>query len=149
MDDELTPLFGLRPLLPESGTHKGTRDCSEIGCSKSTREGKPFCSKHIELSPYIQSIRDQLAKRDDEEKALEAGKRLIAPNGFFVREAVLLLRTKEFTAKSFSRRLDISHKAAARLVDLLIRWGHARRVRSIRGGSTISGIAPMDLADGI
>ena len=149
MDDDPTPLFGLRPLLPDSGTHKGTRDCEEKGCSKSTREGKPFCSKHIELSPYIQSIQAQLDKRDAEEQVLEKGTRLIDRNGFFVREAVLLLRTKDFTAKSFSRRLDISHKAAARLVDLLIRWGHAQRVRSTRVGSTISGIAPMDLADGI
>jgi len=149
MDPGSAPLFGLRPLLPESGTHKGTRNCEAQGCSKSTREGKPFCSKHVESSPYIQSIQRQLDNRAIEEAMLEGGRRLLNQNGFFVRESLLLLRTKDFTAKSFSRRLDISHKAAERLIDLLVRWGYARRVKTSRGGSTVSGIAPMDLADGI
>ena len=149
MDPSPASLFGLRPLLPEPGTHKGTRDCEAGGCSKSTREGKPYCSKHVESSPYIQSIQRQLDKRAAEEKVLERGIRFVDQSGFFVRESLLLLRTKDFTAKSFSRRLDISHKAAERLIDLLVRWGYAKRIKTSRGGSTVSGIAPMDLADGI
>jgi hypothetical protein len=149
MDPNPPNLFGLRPLLPNSGSHKGTRDCEADGCRKSTREGKPYCSKHIENAPYIKSIQAQLDQRDAEELVLEKGRRLISKDGFFVREAVLLLRTKDFTVKSFSRRLDISHKAAGRLIELLVRWKLAKEVKTSRGGKTISGLRTKDLVDGI
>jgi hypothetical protein len=149
MEPNPPSLFGLRPLLPSSGTHKGTRDCEAVGCRKSTREGKPYCSNHIEKAPYIVGILGKLDQRAQEEAILEKGRRHIPQDGFFVKEAVLLLRTKDFTIKSFSRRLDISHKAAARLVDLLVKWGHAKQVKTARGGKTISGLAHKDLVDGI
>lgn len=149
MENEPFALFGLRPLLPDAGSHKGTRDCEVVGCSKSTREGKPFCSKHIESAPYIQEILGKLAARAEEEEILDRGRKLIPQDGFFVRESILLLRTKDFTIKSFSRRLDISHKAAARLVELLLRWGHAKESKTSRGGKTISGLGDKDLVDGI
>jgi hypothetical protein len=149
MDQGLPDLSKMRPLLPSPGLHKGTRSCKVSGCGKTTREGKPYCSPHVNLSPYIQRILKKIEARDAEEALLEKARRLIPRDGFFVRESVLLLRTKDFTAKSFSRRLDISHKASERLIDLLVRWGHAQRIRSTRGGTTVRGTAPRDLADGI
>ena len=149
MEQGSATFLGLHRLLPGPGSHKGTRNCSSTGCSKSTREGKPFCSNHIAQSPYIMLIQSKLDGRAAEEVMLEKGRRLIPQNGFFVKEALLLLRTKDFTAKSFSRRLDISHKATERLIDLLVRWGQVKRTQTARGGSTVSGLAPQDLADGI
>lgn len=149
MEQGSATFLGLSKLLPDSGSHKGTRNCEAQGCEKSTREGKPFCSNHIAQSPYIMLIQSKLDGRAEEEKVLEKGRRLISQSGFFVKEALLLLRTKDFTAKSFSRRLDISHKATERLIDLLVRWGQVKRTQTARGGSTISGLAPRDLADGI
>lgn len=142
-------MFGLRPLLPDSGCHKGTRDCTADKCARSTREGKPFCSRHIEQSDYIQEVLAKLAAAKVEESILEAGRTEIPRAGFYVKEAVLLLRTKDFTVKSFSRRLDISHKATDRLIQLLVKWGLAQRNRNGRGGKSIRGIAPKDLVDGI
>lgn len=149
MDDPTPDLFGLRRLLPESGSHKGTRDCESPDCTKSTREGKPFCSKHIESSPYIRVILAKLAKRDQEVKILEDFVKEIPLNGFFVREALLLLRTKDFTIKAFSRRLDISHKAAERLIAFLIEKDYAKLLKTTRGGRTVRGTGPRDLIDGI
>ena len=149
MEQSLPDLTNLRPLLPSPGLHKGTRSCEVKGCSKTTREGKPYCSPHVNESPYIQKILRKLEGRNAEQVLLEKPRRLIPKDGFFVKEALLLLRTKDFTAKSFSRRLDISHKASERLIDLLVRWGYAERVKSARGGTTVRGTAPRDLADGI
>ena len=149
MDQETPDLFaGLRPLRPGPGLHKGTRDCEAKGCAKTTREGKPFCSAHIEQAKYIQKILGILETRDQEEVALEQGE-VIGRASFLVKEATLLLRTKDFTSKSFSRRLDLSHDATARLVDLLVDWGVAKREKSRSGGCTIVGTAPKDLADGL
>jgi len=149
MEHEPLSLFGLRPLLPDPGLHKGTRDCEADGCRKTTREGKPYCSKHIELGSYIQEVLTELDRAATEEAILESGRGEVPRQGFYVREALLLLRTKDFTVKSFSRRLDISHKATDRLICFLIQWGLAKRSRSQRGGDTISGLAPKDLVDGI
>ena len=119
------------------------------GCGKTTREGKPYCSPHINLSPYIQEILGKIEARNVEEALLAKERRLVPKNGFFVRESLLLLRTKDFTAKSFSRRLDISHRASKRLIDLLVRWGYAQQIKNTRGGTTVRGTGPRDLADGI
>jgi hypothetical protein len=143
------PLFGLRAIVPDAGLHKGPRECEIDGCGKTTREGKPFCSKHIEHAPYIQEVLWRLEKRATEEAILDAGVELPPCEGFFVNEAILILRTRDFTVKSFSRRLDISHRAAERLIDLLVEWGHAMRKRTSRGGNMVRGVAPKDLIDGI
>lgn len=150
MDDDLPPILsGLRAIIPDPGLHKGTRECEVVDCGKTTREGKPFCSRHIESAPYIQEVQARLARRAGEEAILEAGVDEVPCDGFFVNEAILLLRTRDFTVKSFSRRLDISHKATERLLVFLAEWGHATRKKTSRGGNTIVGTAPKDLVDGI
>jgi hypothetical protein len=148
MEDE-PPLIlqGLRAIIPDPGLHKGTREC-EV-CGRTTREGKPFCSRHIEHAPYIQEVQARLAERAAEEALLETGSAPVPCDGFFVNEAILILRTRDFTVKSFSRRLDITHKAAERLIYLLVEWGHCTRRKTSRGGNTIIGTAPKDLVDGI
>jgi predicted HTH transcriptional regulator len=152
MEDDLPPLLaGLRAVIPDPGLHKGTRECEVTGCGKTTREGKPYCSKHIEHAPYIQEVQRRLDRRAGEESLLEdeTGTKTIPCDGFFVNEAILLLRTRDFTIKSFSRRLDITHKAAERLIVHLVEWGHAKRKKTSRGGNTVVGVAPKDLVDGI
>lgn len=139
----------LKILLPDAGQHKGSCTCSHDNCVKSTREGKPYCSNHIEHCTYIQVILAELARRGKEERILDRKRGNVPKDGFFVREGLLLLRTKEFTIKAFSRRLDISHHAAERLISMLVRWGHARRIRTGRGGTTVSRIGVRDLEDGI
>jgi hypothetical protein len=139
----------LRILLPESGQHKGSRSCDAASCTKNTREGKPYCSAHIEQAPYIKVVLAELARRHEEEKILNQETGDVPKDGFFVREGLLLLRTRDFTAKAFSRRLDVSHHAANRLIEMLVRWGHAVQVRTSRGGSTVGRVGGPDLEDGL
>jgi predicted HTH transcriptional regulator len=135
-----------RPVLPEGGQHKGTSTCQSPGCAKSTREGKPFCSLHIEQSRYVKQILQILADREKEEEILNRERGKISPQGFFVRETLILLRTKDFTAKGLSRRLDLSHHAAKRLISMMATWGLAKKSKTQRGDMTISGLGERDLS---
>ena len=140
----------LRPILPQGGSHKGTSPCKAKGCTRSTREGKPFCSNHIESAPYVAHILGILKGRDEEAQILEHEDGGIKKSGFFYKETLLLLRSKNFTAKGLSRRLDISHHAAERLIVLMANDGLCRRSETQRGDTTISGLGPKDLSgDGL
>jgi len=136
----------VRQVLPDGGQHKGTSPCQAEKCKKSTREGKPFCSVHIEQAPYVADILDILSKRDAEEEILERGKGRVSEEGFFYKETLLLLRTKDFTAKALSRRLDISHRAAGRLIRLLVADKLATYTTTKHGGLILNGVGPQDLA---
>ena len=136
----------VRQVLPDGGQHKGTSSCQAEKCKRATREGKPFCSGHIEQAPYVASILDILEKRGAEEAILESGKGKVSGDGFFYKETLLLLRTKNFTAKALSRRLDISHKAADRLIRLLVKDKLAVATATQRGDLILSGVGPQDLA---
>jgi len=135
-----------RSVIPQGGQHKGTSPCQASGCTRSTREGKPFCSDHIENAPYVRRILGILTDRDEEERVLELKRGRISQAGFFYRETLLLLRTKDFTAKGLARRLDISHYAAERLIGLIDRDGLACKGETSRGDKTISGLGARDLA---
>jgi hypothetical protein len=139
-----------RAVLPDGGQHKGTSNCRYPECPKSTREGKPFCSKHIENAPYIQVILGKLADRKEEELLLDEPDEenpLDLDKSFFVRETLLLLRTKDFTSKGLARRLDITHNAAKLLISLMHNNRLARMRKTSRGDLTISGLGPRDLRD--
>lgn len=139
-----------RPVLPDGGQHKGTSNCRAPGCPKTTREGKPYCSKHIESAPYIKVILGKLADRKAEEKLLDEPddeNPLNLNKSFFVRETLLLLRTKDFTSKGLARRLDITHDASKRLISLMHSAGIARMRKTSRGDLTISGVGPRDLRE--
>lgn len=135
----------LRYLVPQGGSHKGTSPCQLHGCKRSTREAKPYCSEHIENTPYVKRLLEILAGRDKEEVVLTKGRGTIPKDGFFYRETLLLLRAKDFTAKALSRRLDISHDAANRLIVLMAGDGLAKVGKTARGDLTLSGLAPKDL----
>ena len=137
----------LRPVLPLGGQHKGTSSCRAPRCAKSTREGKPFCSGHIEHAPYVKQILETLRKRRAEAAKLESFRGRIPRNGFFYRETLLLLRSKDFTSKGLARRLDISHRAAERLIGIMAKDGLVKRASTPRGDLTISGLGDHDLAE--
>jgi len=140
--------FVLRSILADGGTHKGTSSCSAKGCTKTTREGKPYCSNHIECGWYIRVILSKLASASEEAAILDNPDGGELPrDGFYVREGLLLLRMGSYTAKGFSRKLDLSHDAAKRLIEMLAKWGLARMNRTPRKDLTISGLGKPDLAE--
>ncbi len=136
-----------RAVVPDGGQHKGTSNCKAKRCPKSTRDGKPYCSRHIEEAPYVKAILKKLANRAKEEKLLVEAKRSLAPDSFLIRETILLLRTKDYSAKGLARRLDIPHVASKRLIFLMNKKGLAKRHESSRGEVSISGLGERDLRE--
>jgi len=137
----------LRQILPDAGTHRGTRQCNHQGCYKSTREGKPFCPPHITDAPYIQHVMLEIAKQRREAEILEQQYGSIPKNGFHARECLFLLRMGSYTDKALSKHLDISHKAAKRLIGMMVTWSFATKEQASRGNVIIRGVAPPELED--
>ena len=131
-----------RHLLPDPGTHKGTRQCTHPDCPKSTREGKPFCPRHITDSPYIQAVMLETAKQLREAEILEQQYGSIPRGGFHARECLFLLRLGSYTDRLLAKHLDISHHAARRLIGMMVRWGLAISERGRRGTIVIRGVEP-------
>jgi hypothetical protein len=96
--------------------------CQVKGCGASTREGKPYCSLHIENCAYIRTILAELDRRSAESATLDSG-RWIACNAHLVREASLLLLQGSYTAARLARMLDITERAAAVLIRMMSRQG--------------------------
>jgi hypothetical protein len=102
-----------------------TDHCRHPGCGASTREGKPYCSNHIEHCEYIQKVLAEIDRRDNESRVLDSG-RWVAQNGHLVREALLILDGGTFTAARLGRMLDITEKAADTLIRMMARKGYVR-----------------------
>lgn len=91
----------------------------------------------------ILRIREEAA---EEERVLNLQRGRISKQGFYYRETLLLLRSKDFTAKGLARRLDITHYAASRLIVMMTLDGLVKRDATSRGDMTIGGLGQCDLA---
>ena len=129
-----------RAMAPAPSTGKAANPrCNERSCKRTTREGKPYCSDHVELSPYVRTILRQLELRDTEAAKLSAGK-TIARNGHLIRETLLMLAQGSYTAAKLSRLMDIGHKAAETLIRIMDKKGLAKMGKTDRGALTIKRI---------
>jgi len=86
----------------------------------------------------------ELTRRGAEEEILERDRGRIPTDGFFYRETLLLLRGRDYTVKGLARKLDLSHKAAARLIVLVAGDSLATKSTTSRGDLTISGLGAHD-----
>lgn len=49
-------------------TQNVTRTCSVLNCCETTREGKDYCTTHIEKQPYIQELQQRMKERKAEDE---------------------------------------------------------------------------------
>ena len=99
--------------------------CNYHGCEATTREGKPYCSDHIEECHYIKSVLAEIDKRNGESKVLDSG-RWISTNAYLIREAIIQLEHGTFTAARLGRVLDISERGADILIRQMARHGFVK-----------------------
>ena len=126
-----------RALASTANTSKvANPKCGAKGCLKTTREGKPYCSTHVEHSPYVKRVLEELALRDQEANDLAAGLD-ISKNGHLVRETLLSLEQGSYTAAKLSRLMDISHAAAETLIRVICDKKLAVMGKTDRGALTI------------
>lgn len=112
----------------------GNRGCQAPRCYAATRDGKPFCPKHVELHPYARGIMAVLERRKVE-KTLAAKNKLLL-NSQLVREAVHLLGRSSLTLERVAREMYLSHGEAGGVFNCLFRHGVATEGKSKRGKVT-------------
>lgn len=128
-----------KAIFPEGGNHKGTSSCQAVTCGRTTREGKPYCSDHVDQSPYVRKVLNEIARREIEVHTLETGGAL-RPDAHLVRETFLLLRMKVLTVKALAKKLDLKQDSAHRLISQVVQYGLAREGETQRGERTIAGL---------
>lgn len=114
------------------------RHCEAAGCVHATREGKAYCSDHVEMHPYVQDLIARLDQRESEdERVQKRGPRAVNLQGITTQEILQHLafhgpRTEE----RLCRELNLEVKTLQGYVQALRRkklvtLGHTKR------GSTV------------
>ena len=143
-EEDFTPGTLFRAMLPTSPTSRVSNPrCKEKECDRTTREGKPYCSDHVEHSPYVRRVIEELELRDREAASLAKGG-TVSPNGHLVRETLLMLEQGSYTAAKLSRLMDISHNSTETLIREMSRMGLAHLGKTDRGSLIISKLKEQD-----
>lgn len=139
-EEDLMPGTLFRTMQTGSPTGRAPNPkCNHAPCKRATREGKPYCSEHVELSPYVARIIEELELRDHEAALLAAGKK-IARDGHLVRETLLMLEQGSYTSAKLSRLMDISHSSTETLIRIMDDMGLATMSKTDRGALVIAKI---------
>jgi hypothetical protein len=83
--DAITDMRTVLSSLLAHASAKGTRYCAfvvdaaaQVACGAVTREGKPFCSDHVEEHDYVRDLLAQIEQREREEQlVLEHGAKAV------------------------------------------------------------------------
>lgn len=118
------------------------RHCEAPGCNQATREGKAYCSDHVEMHPYVQDLIMRLEEREaEDERVQRRGPRAVNLQGITTQEILQHLafhgpRTEE----RLCRELNLDVKTLQGYVQAmrrkkLVTLGHTKR------GSTVVKLA--------
>lgn len=102
-----------------------TRHCEAAGCLSATREGKQYCSNHVELHPYVQSLLDRLAEKEaEDEDVRQRGAEKVEPYGLTSQELLNFLKQKgSLTIPRLSRELQLELNVVKAYVRGLVKLG--------------------------
>ena len=117
------------------------RHCAFDGCFESTREGKPYCSEHVERHDYVQSILATLMMQESEqERAIKrGGKRHIKDDSLTVKEMVNYLRIHgDRTIPRLCRDLQMDESIVKVYGEHLVERGICSMRTTVRGTPVLS-----------
>jgi len=121
--------------------HKTTRTlvCEEGDCENTTRENKPFCSKHVENIDYVRGILTALKdQQNEQERAVAQGTRAIKKDSLTLKEIIQTLSQKgEKTLCYLSRHLQLSEDVLKVYAHYLVKKRIARKHSTNRGSETL------------
>lgn len=125
-------LKALQMFIEQSQTE--VRTCSFPDCMEATREGKHYCSNHVDQQPYVKDLLKRMANRTEEdEKVRLEGASSVNMEGITAKEILLQLRqSRTRTEERLTRELQIDksiiHNYAIRLNrDGFIHFGRTNR----------------------
>lgn len=109
---------------PISGRRKPSV-CQAPGCEELTRHRKPYCLDHIDTSPYVQGILEQLEQREVEiKRAQRYGLRAVVVDGHVAQEIQAYLVNHGSTTQSrMARELRLPARTIAAYLSALSRLG--------------------------
>lgn len=124
---------------PESTgrTTFGTRFCDVHSCPNTTREGKPYCTDHVDHHPYVQDLLSQL---DDNETALARArlKGIVDLDSQAVQELLLHLNLHGArTEERLVRELHVDAKALKAILAKLTKAGKVQLGLTTRGSTVV------------
>jgi len=117
-----------------AATNKEVTICRVDQCQQTTREGKSFCTDHIEFQPYIRDLIKRMADRKlEDEQVRREGSKAVNLDGITAGEILLHLRqggTRTEERLERETRLDkvIIHNYLVRLsMEGTIKFGRTSR----------------------
>jgi len=120
--------------LAVAATNKEVKICRVDSCQGSTREGKTFCTDHIEFQPYIRDLLQRIITRNKEDEQVRTeGSKAVNLDGITSQEILLHLRqggTRTEERLERETRLDkvIIHNYLVRLsMEGKVRFGRTGR----------------------
>ena len=120
-----------------SGYTSRNRDCFAPGCMNSTREGKPFCSKHVEMHPYIQEVVALINSRATELSDIAKGRHVKEDSSLFEEIIVHITNLGPKTIERLARDLMISIPVIKKLIKTMKKQKLIRIGRSKRGSTVV------------
>lgn len=120
------------------------RHCEHPGCNQATREGKAYCSEHVEEHPYVKELIARLAERDrQDEEVSKRGSKAVALDAITAQEILQHLafhgpRTEE----RLCRELNVDVRTLKGYV------GALKRARLVTLGTTKRGSTLVKLVKG-
>lgn len=118
---------------------QGGRKCDAPGCTATTREGKPFCTEHVEMHSYAQAVLQTLAERERQDDAVaRKGGRAARLDALTVQEIrVHLEHNGPRTVERLVRELNVDEKTIRGYVAAMRRAGLVRMGRTKRGSDLV------------
>ena len=127
---------------------RGPRYCEFPDCGQHTREGKAFCSEHVEHHPYAKWIAEQIQVREREiERGKKSGTRGISPKSGITRD--LLGYVVESGCCTLDRlRRERMHDTDVKIVERYVRRmakkGLVKLSKTTRGGILLQATASIE-----
>jgi len=108
-------------------------------CGAATREGKEFCSLHIDQAGYVQGLSARISQLEEEEARAEEGEVDLSPRSEIAKELLLLLETNgPKTIERLAIDLNKSKKVVQTFVEGLQKKGLLKTKLTKRGATMVS-----------
>jgi hypothetical protein len=124
---------------PPTGRKKPTH-CEAEDCSQATREGKPFCSDHVERLSYVQEVQARIVAREAELAAVKKrGGRAVDLEGIIARDVLCSLWINgERSVARLSRELNVDFEVLKHYVARLKKAKQLTQTSPRRGAGKVT-----------
>lgn len=124
---------------PPTGRKKPTH-CEADDCVQATREGKPFCSDHVERLTYVQEVQARIEARENELAAVKKrGTRAVDLEGIIARDVLCSLWINgERSVARLSRELNVDFEVLKHYIARLKKAKQLTQTSPRRGAGKVT-----------